>query len=77
MKKPHPPTTFAFPLPSNFGFPYNFFKKLDSLHSFLEILFPFFKKGVEKGRILFLHLETYIIFDSFCVFWLENFDIRH
>ena len=45
-KNPILPTTFAFSLPSPFGFPYRFFEKLFPLPSFLEISFlPFKKRG--------------------------------
>ena len=49
MKKSHPPSTFAFPLPCTFWFPIQVFLKIAPPTHFLEISFLPFKKGGGRG----------------------------
>ena len=64
MKKSHP-ILFSFT---------EFIKKIFSLHNFLETLSSLLKKEVREGRKrMYFYLKIYVIlFNTFCVFLLEN-----
>lgn len=75
MKKHILPTTFAFTLPSRFGFPLRFFKTLPSSDLiFWKIYHPFQKKGLECRKLYYENSsKNRQKFDSFCAFVLEFF----